>query len=416
MTLKPTDYLQRGLQTRLSAALEDTPVVGILGPRQCGKTTFAIHQDPERKYVSLDNFEYLQLALDDPQGFVSELPDRVTIDEVQRAPELTRAIKLSVDFNRRPGRFILTGSANLLQLPLLADSLAGRMECLYLQPFSESEKEAASGGFLRAWLDGKITPALTGSKAPTRSDLPMRLVQGGYPEACKRPADRAQMWLLQYVESVIERDVRDVAQVRDGSDLVKLMRLLAERTASLVNISELATSLGRARQTIESHLSILEKLFLIRRLSAWHQNATKRAVKTSKIHICDSGLAAALSHLHPDNWVDERSRFGRLLESFIVQQLVTQGSWADPRLRFWHYRDKDMHEVDCAITRGPDVWGVEVKLAQSVGAGDAKGLQRLARYAGARFKAGIVFYEGRDVLPLGDKRLMAVPISKLWEL
>lgn len=412
---KPDAWLQRGLQESLLAALADTPVVSILGPRQSGKSTLAANLDPERLFISLDDAAYLKLALDDPQGFISELPERVTIDEVQRAPHLTLAIKRSVDHNRRAGRFLLTGSANLLQLPQLADSLAGRMECLYLHPLSESEKCEAPGNFLSLWLDGKLTARLTGSKKPEPSNLPARLLQGGYPEACRRSTQRAQAWLHQYVQSIIERDISDVAKVKDGTDLARLMTLLAERTATLLNISELATSLGRARQTIDNHLAILEKLFLIRRLPAWHQNATKRAVKTPKIHFCDSGLAAALSDLQPEDWLTERSRFGHLLESFIVQQLIVQASWTHPQLRFWHYRDKDKNEVDCVITRGRRVWGVEIKLSQSVSQADTKGLKRLADYSNKHFQAGIVFYDGHDILPLGDDRFLAVPISRLWE-
>jgi len=413
---KPDAYLQRGLQESLVAALADTPVVSILGPRQSGKSTLAATLDPERLFISLDDSAYLKLALEDPQGFVSELPEQVTIDEVQRAPGLTLAIKRSVDANRKPGRFLLTGSANLLQLPQLADSLAGRMECLYLHPFSESEKCQAPGKFLSLWLEGRLTARLTGSKKPEPSRLPARLLQGGYPETCHRSTQRAQAWLQQYVQSIIERDISDVAKVKDGADLTRLITLLADRTATLLNISELASSLGRARQTVDNHLVILEKLFLIRRLPAWHQNATKRAVKTPKIHFCDCGLAAALSDLQAKDWLTERSRFGHLLESFIVQQLIVQASWSHPQLRFWHYRDKEKNEVDCVITSGRRVWGVEIKLSRSVSQADTKGLKHLARYSGNHFQAGIVFYDGHDILPLGDNRFLAVPIEKLWEL
>jgi len=413
---RPDVYLQRGLQENLLVALADTPVVSLLGPRQCGKSTLAAVLDPERLFVSLDESAYLKLALEDPQGLVSELPERVTIDEVQRAPGLTLAIKHSVDTNRKPGRFLLTGSANLLQLPQLADSLAGRMESLYLHPFSESEKCQSPGQFLALWLEGKLTTRLAGSRKLERSGLPARLLQGGYPEVCHRTAKRAQTWLQQYGHAIIERGISDVAKVKDGADLARLMTLLAERTATLLNVSELASSLGKARQTVENHLAILEKLFLIRRLPAWHQNATKRAVKTPKVHFCDCGLAAALNGLQAGEWLAERSRFGHLLESFIVQQLIVQASWSQPQLRFWHYRDKEKNEVDCVITSGRRVWGVEIKLSRSVSQVDTKGLRKLAEYSGIYFQAGIVFYDGHDILPLGDHRFLAMPIEKLWRL
>ncbi len=414
--LTPEPYFERSLRRKVAEALEDTPVVCLLGPRQCGKSTLAAQVDPDRLFISLDDAAYLKVALEDPQGFLAELPDAVTIDEVQRAPELTLAIKRSVDHHRRPGRYLLTGSANLLQLPRLADSLAGRMETIQLHPLTESEKERSGGHFLAKWLAGEIQPEVVGSRGPESSTLPDRLLHGGYPEACRRSLPRAQDWLRQYLRSVIERDLREVAKVRDSSDVADLMELLAGRTATLLNVSELAGVLGRARVTIENHLAILEKLFLVRQLPAWHQNATKRAVKTPKLHLCDSGLAAALVHLEAEGWLAERARFGPLLESFIVQQLVAQAGWSHPQLRFWHYRDKDKNEVDCVITRGNKVWGVEIKLSQTISRSDAKGLHRLAEYAGNAFQGGIVLYDGLDILPLGDNRLLAVPISKLWEL
>jgi len=413
---QPEPYFQRGLQAKVAEALQDTPVVCLLGPRQCGKSTLAARMKPSRLFVSLDDAAYFKLAQQDPQGFLAELRGEVTIDEVQRAPGLTLAIKRSVDHDRRPGRYLLTGSANLLELPNLADSLAGRMETLQLHPLTESEKARADGHFLQKWLAGEIRPKIMGSQPPEPSTLPARLLSGGYPEACRRSPSRAQDWLRQYLQSIIERDIQDVAKVKDISDLAKLMELLAERTATLLNISELANTLNRARVTVEHHLAILEKLFLVRQLPAWHQNATKRAVKTPKVHLCDSGLAAALMHLEADDWLTERPRFGRLLESFIVQQLIAQAGWTHPQLRFWHYRDKDKNEVDCVITRGSKVWGVEIKLSQSVSQADAKGLQRLAQYAKHNFQTGIVFHGGEDILPLGDPRILAVPISKLWEL
>jgi predicted AAA+ superfamily ATPase len=193
------------------------------------------------------------------------------------------------------------------------------------------------------------------------------------------------------------------------------MELLAHRTGTLLNVSELATVLGHTRPTTERYLAAMEKLFLIRRLPAWHRNAGKRLVKTPKVHLCDSGLAAVLSDLAAEGWVRERQRFGHLLESFVLQQLIAEAGWSDPDFRFWHYRDKDQVEVDCVITRGACVWGVEVKSAATVDAADARGLRRLAEQAGSAFASGIVFYAGSDILPLGDPRLLAVPLAKLWE-
>jgi predicted AAA+ superfamily ATPase len=411
------DYIPRHLQAGLELALKDNPVVCLLGPRQCGKSTLARHQAPDRVFISLDDARYLDLARSDPMGLVSELPDFVTIDEIQRAPELILAIKHSVDLDRRPGRFLLTGSANLLQLPRLADSLAGRMECLYLLPFSEAEKELNDGRFLEKWIHSQLSPELMGSSLPPKpSSLPQRLVAGGYPEVMKRPPERARLWLRQYLKSIIERDIRDVGQIKDGNDLAQLIELLAHRTGTLLNITQLANDLGRTRATVERHLALLEKLFLIRTLPAWHRNAGKRLIKSPKIHVCDSGLAATLADLNTSQWIGARERFGHLLESFIVQQLVSQAGATLPDLRFWHYRDREQVEVDCVITQGRKVWGVEIKAARTVTAADTKGLHRLAEISGSDFQGGIVFHDGESILPLANGAFLAVPISKLWEL
>lgn len=340
-----------------------------------------------------------------------------SIDEVQRAPELILAIKRSVDARRRPGRFLLTGSANLMQLPRWADSLAGRMECLYLQPLTESEKQRAPGQFLATWLAGKLDGSLAGSRLPGASDLPARLVTGGYPEAVTRSPKRARRWQQQYLHSIIQRDIRDVAEIRDGQHVARLLEYVSHQNASLLNVSAIANALGHTRLTVERYLSVLEKLFLIRRLPAWHSSRSKRLVKATKLHVCDSGLAAALAGLRPELWNSERTRFGHLLESFVVQQIMSMGAWHDGELRFGHYRDKDKMEVDLIIERGEAVWGIEVKAANTVHAADGKGLSRLAEVSGQNFRGGLVLYGGDILLPLEPSlNIRAVPISQLWEL
>ncbi len=409
--------LPRSLKPALEEALTDTPAVCLIGPRQCGKSTLASTCDSKRAYVNLDDRNYLKLALEDPQGFLDELPEYVTIDEIQRAPELTLAIKRSIDANRKPGRFLLTGSANLRQLPRLADSLAGRMECLYLHPLTESEKMGAPGRFLNQWMSNAMETTLSASRDPAPSTLPGRLVAGGYPEAFHRSPKRARNWQRQYLQSIIERDIDDIAEVKDGRELARMLEYLARQPAQLLNVSAIANALGHTRPTVDRYLSILEKLFLIRRLPAWHSNRSKRLVKTPKVHLYDSGLAATLSDLTAEQWNEERPRFGHLLESFVVQQIIAMAGWSDLEARFWHYRDKDQIEVDLVIEARNRIWGVEVKAAASTNSKDGKGLSRLAEIAGNRFQGGIVFYDGHAVIPIDKSiNLSAVPLSKLWEL
>ncbi len=409
------NLLPRGLERAMKLAMTDTPVVCLLGPRQCGKSTLARTLGSNRRYLNLDDADLLTAARKDPKGFISQWPGDVTLDEIQRAPELLLTIKRAVDENRRPGRFLLTGSANLLQLPSLPDSLAGRMECLYLHPLTEAEKSRRSGVFLERWLAYDLEMDVLREEAIWPTTLPGRIVVGGYPEPQGRMPGRARQWHRQYLSSVIERDIQDVARVRDTGEVSRLLEILAHQTASLLNTSSLANDIGLDRQTVERYLFLLERLFLIRRLPPWHRNAAKRLIKTPKIHLVDSGLAASLSNVAASDWLTQRGKFGHLLESFVLQQLIAQAGWTDPDLRFWHYRDKDQVEVDVVMTRGSKVWGVEIKASATLHSSDGNGLRRLAAQAGNDFQSGIVFYDGTTTLRLDGSKIIAVPLNLLWE-
>jgi predicted AAA+ superfamily ATPase len=414
MDAKP---LPRALEATLRAALADTPVVCLLGPRQCGKTTLARALAPRFGYVTFDDVDVLALARSDPNGFLAALPDPVILDEIQRVPELLRPLKLSVDRDRRPGRFLLTGSANLLLLPKLGDSLAGRMAILELHPLTAAEQDRASGGFLAAWLAGTLNPELAASpQPPDPLALAAQVVAGGFPEPLTRTPARARSWHRDYVRALLERDVQDVARVKEPHDLSRLLSLLALRTAELLNISTLSNELDLRRETVEKHLAACERLYLVRRLQPWHRHESKRLIKTPKLHFIDSGLAATLADLSPEDWHVRRDRFGHLLETFVLQQLVAQAGWTDPDLRFWHYRDKDQVEVDFVITRGRRTWGVEVKASATPTQADISGLRRLAAQCGDDFAGGVLIHTGAHTVTLGDPRFLAVPLPKLWEM
>ncbi|MSQ50281.1 MAG: ATP-binding protein [Betaproteobacteria bacterium] len=404
----------RSIWRTLKVALTDTPVVALLGPRQSGKSTLVRALAPRRAYVTLDEDPNLRTAREDPVGFIAALPERVTIDEVQRAPGLLLAIKASVDNDRRPGRFLLTGSANLLLLPKVGDSLAGRIEFVHLHPLTESEKERRPGALLRSLLAGGLAPRIAGKIMATPHRLLERLLRGGYPPVQTRSPERARQWHRQYFRAVLDRDVADIARVRDAAQLGRLMEILALRSANLLNLSALGGELGIRRETADQYIGILERLFLLRQLPAWHRNEAKRLIKMPKIHLADSGLAATLAGLDASDWITRRDRFGHLLESFVVQQLIAQAGWTDPDLRFWHYRDKDQVEVDLVVTRGQRTWGVEVKSAATITPSDSNGLRRLADQCGRDFQGGMVLYAGASILPTADKRILAVPLSELW--
>lgn len=430
-------HYPRLLREVVQKSLADTPVVCLLGPRQCGKTTLAQHIAPSRAYLSLDATNYRQLARADPAGFLASLPDAVTVDEIQKAPQLLPEIKLSVDRNRQPGRFLLTGSSNLLLAPQVTESLVGRIEIAQLHPLTEAEKEREPGRFLGTLLDNAfqvgvgtrlVEPLLDGFLldeallgggedrprvvGPTLAE---RVVAGGYPEPLARSAKRARQWQRQYMRIIVERDIRDVARVKNTVELERLFELLALRTATLWNASVLARDLKLHRDTVEQYAAVLERLFLVRRLPAWHRNESKRLVKAPKVHLLDAGLAAAFGRLTEADWLHRRDRMEHLLESFVVQQVIAQIAWTDPDIRVWHYRDKDQVEVDLVVTLGKRTWGIEVKAASTVSPKDGRGLVRLADSCGADFESGILLYSGSDILPLPDRRMLAVPLSALWD-
>lgn len=402
----------RFASAQVNQALADTRVVLLAGPRQAGKTTLARSlAGASRSYHTLDNASTLSAALADPTGFVRAI-DRAIIDEVQRAPELLLAIKESVDDDPRSGRFLLTGSANLMTLPRVADSLAGRMETVRLSPLGQSEIAASAPPTLLDRVFNGDPPK------PERSIIGDELVRaaltGGYPEAVARTSwSRRQDWYLEYVEAVVQRDVRDIASVDQLDRMPRLLRVLGEHSGQLVNHARAGAAIGLNHVTTQKYTAIFEQLFLLRTLPPWHSNTLSRLVKSPKLHFLDSGLLAALRGVTPERIARDRSSFGAILETFVVAEVMKIASWSGQRFSFSHYRDKDQAEVDLVIEdRRGRVVGFEVKASATVTASDFRGLRRLADAAGDQFAFGAVLYDHDAVLPFGD-RLWAVPISAL---
>ncbi|MEL6710263.1 MAG: ATP-binding protein [Pseudomonadota bacterium] len=406
-------FYPRFLQSAIAAALSDTPVVCLLGPRQTGKTTLCRTLSADRAYFTLDDHTTYVAACKDPTGFIQSLPYQVTLDEVQRAPELLFAIKMAVDRDRSPGRFLLTGSANLLLLPRVQESLAGRIEILHLHPLTEAEKEQQFPHFLTRLLDQQLAADMQQTQQAL-SGIAERLCQGGYPEPNTRKPHRARQWFAQYLQTIIRNDARDVANFRAQDDLYNLMQLLALRTGCLLNTQHIATELKLSRETVDKYIRLLEHLFLVYRLPAWHNNQAKRLIKTPKHHLVDSGLAAALNRLKAEHWQPCSTQFGALLEGFVIQQIRAQATWLDEPVQLSHYRDKDQVEVDLVIERGRDVYGVEIKKSATIHDKSGAGLRRLARQAGSRFQGGALIYCGNNAIALDVPHCFAIPIDWLW--
>lgn len=405
----------RFLEPRLVDALADTPVVLIHGPRQCGKTTLARAVGDPRgyTYLTFDDDVVLSAARVDPVGFVAELPERTVLDEVQRVPELFTAFKVAVDRSRTPGRFILTGSANVLLLPRLADSLAGRMEVVRLHPLAQCELAGRPPTFLDALFRNAL-PTRTAERLGV--GLLERVVAGGYPAALHRQqAQRRRAWYRDYVETIVQRDVRDLARIRALDATERLLVLAAAQTASLINVSELAAPFQVSRPTIREYITLLERVFMLEEVPPWHSNRLSRLVKTPKLHVGDTGVACAVLGLDGAALAQDRTVLGRLLETFVYQEARRQASWHELPIAFHHFRDKDGAEVDIVLERGAlEIAGIEVKASATVTASDFRGLRKLKEAAGDRFCAGVVLYDGETALPFGD-RLHAVPLRLLWE-
>jgi len=405
----------RHIEARLTEALADTPVVLIHGPRQSGKTTLArmVGEPRGYSYLNFDDDVARAAAEADPLGFVADLPERTILDEVQRVPALFAALKSSVDRDRAPGRFVLTGSANVLLVPKLADSLAGRMQILRLHPLAQSELARRASRFLDVLFAGTFK---TRRAERLGGELAERIVAGGYPAALARPsARRRAAWYRDYLEALVQRDVRDLARISALDALPRLLTLAASQTARLLNVSDLAAPFQLSRPTIRDYVTLLERVFLLETLPPWHSNRLSRLIKTPKLHVGDTGLACALLGVETAALASDRALLGQVLETFVLQELRRQASWRDEQISFFHFRDKDGAEVDVVLERGArELAGIEVKASATVTAADFRGLRRLRQAAGRRFTTGVVLYDGETSASFGDG-LHAVPLRALWE-
>jgi predicted AAA+ superfamily ATPase len=406
---------ERALTGRLLAALADTPVVTLIGGRQTGKSTLVTsiaEGDYPAEYVTLDDPTELAGARNDPVAFVERFGASVIIDEVQRAPELLLPIKAAVDRDRRPGRFLLTGSANVLFVPAVAEALAGRMEVLTLWPLSAAEIEGRPGGgivdLLFADEAGPPVAELSTEK------LVSRLLAGGYPEAVERGDDeRRREWFSSYLSTILERDVRAMADIARLEQLPALLTAIALRTRGPLNKSGLSQDLGIPNSSIDRYLTLLDRVFLVRRLAAWHQRLGPRLVGSPKLLLGDVGLLCHLLRLDRERLLSDDTSRGIALESYVGMELVKAAGVARGGSEVMHYRTTKGTEVDFVVEAADGrVVGVEVKGARSVDARDFKRFERLQESLGERFVRGIVFYAGERAVTFGE-RLGAWPVGLL---
>jgi len=410
------DLVPRAITPNVLAALADTPVVVVNGPRQAGKTTLvrSLPYTGSVEVVSLDDPTARSAATADPRTFVERPVDTLVIDEAQLEPALFRAIKASVDADRRPGRFLLTGSSRLLAAPDMADSLVGRVETIDLWPFAEYELAGVAGpSFVDTVFDepGRLllrTPA-------TRAELGERLLRGGFPEAVRRQPARRRAWYDSYVRTITQRVIRELADLERLADIPRLLTLCAARTGTELNAASIASELGIPARTVSAHLAHLTTAFLTRLIPAWSTNLSAKVIRRPKLVMADVGLAAHLQGLTAAGLTRPQAQFGPLLETLAATELIRQLSWSQSFATLWHFRDRSGVEVDLVLER-PDgrIVAVEIKATGTPRVEDLKGLRFLADRLGDRFQFGCLLSTAAEATPFGP-RLATLPLGQLWK-
>jgi uncharacterized protein len=407
--------IRRNITNILNEAVRDNPVIILTGARQTGKSTLIqdfIKKTHPALYVSLDDLSTLSAIKADPEGFIAGLDQNVALDEIQRVPDLLLAIKKHVDRNRQPGRFILSGSANVLFLPTISESLAGRAEILTLWPFSQGEIENRKESF----IDHLYTSTLRFSGLPgiSLSDVYKRIINGGFPEITQRESlQRKHAWFNSYITTILQKDIRDLSRIEGIHELPKLLSVLAFRAGSLLNYADVSKDIGIPQTTLKRYISLLETIFFVYHLSPWYSNIGKRFVKSPKTYILDSGLLSFLLDVD-ENTIGQSPFRGKIFENFVVMEIVKQLSWRTEKIHLYHFRTHTGKEVDIVLeNRKKELIGIEIKSSSTVSHNDADGIRELAKLAGKRFHRGVILYTGDTVVPFA-KNIHAVPLGALW--
>jgi predicted AAA+ superfamily ATPase len=407
--------VERHARVRVEDALADTRVVVVLGARQVGKSTLVDQIVTTRGSANVRTFDdqaTRDTANADPTGFVAGLATPVAIDEVQRVPDVVLAIKQRVDHDPAPGQFLLTGSANILTAPRIADALTGRAEYVRLHPFTQGEIHGRRETFIPTLFAGSF-PQLTDQPVGRPPYAPI-ITGGGYPEALQRTGGRRVRFFESYLTTIMERDLRSIAALSDGAKAQRLLAAIAAVSASELNFQALSRDLGLANNTLRSYADLLETLFLIKRIPPWSGNLFTRAIKSPKAYVADPGLLSYLIRADEARVETDFQLGGMLFETFAATELLRQADIEDDPVQLYHYRDRDQREVDLIIERRDgSIIAIEIKAAASINPHDARGLRYLRDNVGDRFIGGAILYTGATTIPLGD-RLAAIPLTGLW--
>lgn len=408
--------IKRKISNKLLSACKDSPVILIHGARQTGKSTLVKQhaaKDHPARYLTFDDPAVLSAAASNPMGFIENFHENLIIDEVQRVPDIFLAIKRLVDEKRKPGRFILTGSSNIFLLPKVSESLAGRIEVLNLFPLAQSEIAGSERNFIDLLFDKNfVMPSLR----KKLTNLPTRIVRGGYPEILSRKdGERMNAWFNSYVTTIIQRDLRDLSNIEKLSDTDKLMRVLASRAGTLLNFSELSRVLTIPQTTLKRYIALLEMIFMIKLVPAWSGNLSKRLIRTPKLYLVDTGLLANLISFDDDRIVNDSLEWGRIIENFVLMEIIKESSWSKFSYSTYHFRSASGQEIDFVIERSDGALvALEVKASQKIDERTFSAIKMFADETKKHFLRGIVLYTGKDSIPFA-KNLFALPINCIWD-
>jgi predicted AAA+ superfamily ATPase len=414
--------IRRNIIDAILVALGDTPVVAIHGSRQTGKTTLAkdaIRHGYKAEFATLDDLPVFATAKEDPVGFIHSLGSKAVIDEIQRIPELLLAIKATVDRDRKPGRFLLTGSSHAMTQPAISDSLAGRIENVVLWPLSQGEIAGHRDDFVDAlFADDPVKPSARpgGPTYKGIDDLIDRITIGGFPEAVERDSyGRRRLWFESYISTLIQRDVRELADIEGIRDMPRMLASLAGRVGGLFNAANAARDASMTGSTFRRYFALLQAVYLVHTIQPWHTRKLKRLVKSEKVYFLDTGVLANLLDITPDRLKNDRATLGPLLENFVAVELLKQITWSKSKPQLLYLRDYAGLEVDFVLESrgGRRIVAIEVKASATVGPSDFKNMRTVADNVGSQFHRGIVLYTGDQVVPFGEN-LFALPMPYLW--
>lgn len=401
---------KRSAQTILQEALGISPCVLLSGARQVGKSTLCLSLDQE--YRVFDNLTQREAAHNDPVGYIASLPKPITLDEIQKVPEVLEGIKIAVDKERKNGTFLLTGSANVLEMKKAKDTLAGRIIEIPMWPLSQKEIHHKADDNL---IDKLLKNGVDGLRCERKplGEISAAIVGGGYPEILKIDSPRGRsLWYNGYISTYIERDIRDVGELRDISAFIRFYNIIAPRSCGLLNKSDLASDANLSEPTVNNYLSMLEMIYQVSLLGAYSSNVSKRFIKSPKMYLTDSGLFCHLLGITSAEELNASSHKGEVVETFVYSELLKHISYAQTAVQIYHYRTNDKKEIDFIIEKGDRVFAIEVKSSQSIKKEAFKHIIDFQNKSKQQV-VGIVIYGGDEIVSFGDEHYQryAVPLA-----